>query len=324
MLGGRNLLQSDSNGMNALSLQENVLLLFGSMRPRQWTKNLIVFAPIIFAAKLTEPKPLLAVIVYFFVFCLASSAVYLLNDVLDRKRDLAHPVKCRRAIASGKLSVALALLVSTCLATISLALSLLIRPSLVLITIAYFALSILYSTTIKNMVILDVMAIAAGFILRAIGGGFAAVVPISGWFLICASFGSLFLALEKRRHELNSLESAGEHRPALSNYSKVFLDRIEGVVTPALLISYILYSLLSYHGQWMLLTIPFVFYGIAHYQRLSIRGDLTGTPEEILLQDRPMQIAILLWLVTSLGVLYGVIPRFCDQLIHTVDTIKIF
>lgn len=317
-------MQSYSKGMKAASFVEKGLLLFASMRPRQWTKNLIIFAPIIFAAKLTEPKPLFAVIIYFIAFCAASSSVYLINDVLDRKRDLVHPLKSQRPIATGKIGVPLALFTALGLASIALLLSILIRPSLILITLSYIALTLLYSLVLKSMVFVDVMAIAAGFILRAIGGGFAAMVPISGWFLICASFGSLFLALEKRRHELRSLDSAQEHRPALTNYSEALLDRVEGVVLPALLISYILYSLLSYHGQWMLITVPFVFYGIVHYQHLSVKGNLTGSPEEILLQDRAMQVTVALWLLTALGVLYGVIPKAFYQLMQMLDSIKIF
>ncbi len=322
-LNGSKLLKSYSIRIDAASPLDKGLLLISSMRPRQWTKNLIVFAPIIFAAKLSEPKPLLAVLIYFVAFCAASSAIYLINDVLDRKTDLNHPEKCQRAIAAGKITVPLAICASFCLASMSLVLSILIRPSLVLITLLYIAFTLFYSVALKKVAVVDVMAIATGFILRAIGGGFAAMVPLSGWFLICASFGSLFLALEKRRHELNSLHYAAEHRPALTKYSAPLIDRVEGVVLPALLISYILYSLLSYHGQWMLITVPFVFYGIVRYQQLSIKGELTGAPEEALLQDRPIQIAVLLWLVAAIGVLYGVIPRGVDQVIQTFDAVKI-
>jgi 4-hydroxybenzoate polyprenyltransferase len=307
-----------------MTRKDEIRLLLNSMRPRQWTKNLIVFAPMIFAAKLTEQKSFSVVFMYFIAFCLASSSVYLVNDVLDRKLDKKHPRKCQRPIASGKISLRLALWSAAFLALSSLALSISARPSLLLTTLSYLVISLLYSIFLKHLVIVDVMAIAAGFILRALGGGIAANVPISGWFLICSSCGSLFLALEKRRNELESLELAQKHRPALNSYSTRLLDRLEALVLPALLISYILYSLLSYHGQWMLLTVPFVFYGIAHYQELSITGKATGTPEEILLTDQAMQTTIVLWLITSLGVLYGFIPNAFTQLIAYLDMTKTF
>jgi 4-hydroxybenzoate polyprenyltransferase len=302
------------------TLRTTAVELFKSARPKQWTKNLIVFAPIIFAARIFESERLLATCVCAVAFCLVSSAVYLINDVLDREQDRIHPRKKNRPIASGRLSPTLAMSTAIIASLLAIFLSLLVRPSCAVLVLTYWAVMLLYANFLKHVVLLDVMIVASGFVLRAIAGGVAAGVPLSGWFLLCTSFGALFLALEKRRQELTTLtESAQNHRSVLEDYSTGLIDRIEAIVVSGLLNCYIFYSFLSYHGQWMMVTVPFVFYGVIRYQLLSKQAVLTGAPEEVLLQDRPIQVAILLWLLTSVAVLYNVIPGGIGQVFQWLD-----
>lgn len=309
----------------AQAVATTIACLIEAMRPKQWTKNLIIFIPIIFAAKASDVKALIATAIYAVLFCLASSSVYLLNDILDAKQDRIHPIKCKRPIASGRISITLAYLVSIALGVGALVTAFVLRPSLALIMLAYFVLNILYGKFLKQQVLLDVMAVATGFVLRAIGGCLVAQVPQSGWLLLCTSFGALFLALEKRRHELTTLSgSAQHHRSSLLRYSIPLLNRIESIVLPALLVCYILFSFLSWHGQWMMITVPFVFYGLLRYQLLSDEGIMTGAPEEVLLKDRPIQVTVLLWLFAAVGVLYSFIPESCRAVGAWLDSIALF
>lgn len=278
------------------------------VRPKQWTKNLIVFAPVLFAKKIHEVKLFQYVLLCFVAFCLVSSSIYILNDVLDRENDRAHPTKKKRPIASGAISVPVALSIAAVLALGSIALSYFVRPELAVVVLCYFVLMIFYSTVLKHLVLLDVFSISAGFVLRAVGGAVAASVAVSGFFLLCTTFGSLFLALEKRRQELNLLKGEAEvHRRTLTIYNEEMLNRLESVVVPSLIVCYSFYCFQSQHGHAMLLTVPFVLYGIMRYQVLSVRYFTTGTPEEVLLKDRPIQITILLWILTSAAILYDVI-----------------
>ena len=317
--------QTKSSEGDQRDLRQMASDLIKALRPKQWTKNLLIIIPIIFAAKVSDLKALACTVIYAALFCLASSSVYLLNDVLDCEQDRNHPIKRLRPIASGKISITLALWLSVGFALASMAGSFLLRPSLALILLLYFLLNVFYGKVLKHQVLLDIMAVAIGFVLRAIGGCMVAQVPQSGWLLLCTTFGALFLALEKRRNELIVLEKdAQEHRRSLLRYSLPLLNRIESVIVPAVLICYILYSFLSWHGQWMMITVPFVFYGLVRYQLLSDEGVLTGSPEEVLLKDRPTQITILLWLLAAIGVLYGLIPGACHALIHWLDSLSLW
>jgi 4-hydroxybenzoate polyprenyltransferase len=294
------------------------------LRPRQWTKNLIAYAPILFAMKIHDAQLLLAVTLCVVAFCLASSAVYVVNDILDRECDRAHPVKCNRPIASGALSLGAAWWLAAICAGAALLLSFAIRPFLALIVATYLVLMVLYGLSWKHRVLLDVFSISAGFVLRAVGGAAAAMVPVSGWFLLCTSSGALFLALEKRRQELYLLKSdAGSHRRVLDEYSDELIDRMEAIVVPTLLTCYAFYSFQSWHGQWMMLTVPFVVYGIMRYQVLSVRRSQTGSPEEVLLRDRPIQVTISLWLVTCALVVYDVIPKVAMLVVRWFDSFRI-
>jgi len=309
----------------ARGISDLLVLLFQAMRPKQWVKNLIVFIPIIFAAKLTEFGPLLATTIYAFAFCLGSSACYLVNDVLDRQQDRFHPIKSKRAIASGKISVKMALLAAASLAFMSLFVSVVLRPSLALMMLSYIALVVLYGTVLKHEPVLDIMTVAAGFVIRALGGCLVAGVAVSSWLLLCTSLGALFLAVEKRRHELSTLEeSASSHRRVLLTYSPALLNKIEGLVVSTLFICYIFYSFLSCHGQWMVVTVPFVFYGVVRYELLAAKGELTGAPEEVLLKDGPMQATLALWLLSVVGVVYNFIPQYSQHLLRLLDTLSLF
>jgi 4-hydroxybenzoate polyprenyltransferase len=298
--------------------------LLRSARPKQWTKNLIVFAPILFAAKIFEPEPFIATCVCAIAFCLVSSAVYLLNDVLDREQDRIHPRKKNRPIAAGRVSPNLAMASALVASVVGLFLAIQIKPSCAVLVLAYWAVMLCYANFLKHIVLVDIMIVASGFVLRAVAGGVAAGVPLSGWFLLCTSFGALFLALEKRRHEITTLSvSAQDHRTVLEDYSTGLIDRIESIVVSGLLNCYIFYSFLSYHGQWMMVTVPFVFYGVIRYQLLSKQAALTGAPEDVLLKDRPTQVTILLWLLTSAAVLYNVIPGGFEHFFQWLDQVNI-
>ncbi|HEY9714034.1 MAG TPA: decaprenyl-phosphate phosphoribosyltransferase [Chroococcales cyanobacterium] len=295
------------------------------VRPKQWTKNLIAFVPILFAMKIHELPLLLRVSGCFAAFCFASSAIYVLNDVLDRETDRAHPTKKNRPIASGRVSLGAARTVAIGCTIVAILISFLVRPSLVLVIAAYLGLMVCYTLWLKHMVLVDVFCIATGFVLRALGGAVAASIYISNWFLLCTSFGALFLGLEKRRKELQLLkDDAQSHRKTLTSYSVELLDRMESVIVPCLLTCYALYSFQSYHGQNMLITVPFVVFGILRYQYLSVRDMSTGSPEEVLLKDRPIQIAILLWVITSGLVVYGLITPMMQAVTQTMDSYTIF
>lgn len=293
------------------------------LRPKQWSKNLIAYAPLIFAAKAHLLPLFLNASACVGAFCLASSAIYIVNDILDRDADKLHPRKCKRPIAAGEIKIVPALILSFLLAASALTLAFITRPALILVLLAYLILTLAYSFRLKQIAILDVMAIAGGFLLRAVAGAVSVHVPMSGWFLLCTGLGAIFLALEKRRRELSMLRnSADAHRKALQTYNVTLLDRLESLILPALLSSYAFYSFLSVHGQWMMLTVPFVIYGLMRYQELSVSEDAeTGTPEDILFKDRPIQAAIALWLFTSSLVVYGGIQKVLQLLVNSLDSL---
>lgn len=290
---------------------ERIRLVIKLIRPKQWAKNLIVFAPALFSGKIFEPATFSAAALCFIAFCMCASAVYVVNDVLDCKSDRLHPKKKNRPVASGKISAPFALCLGVICAVCALCVGFAIRPSVDIFLLVYFVLMMFYALVLKHYVLLDVFAIAAGFVLRAAGGAAAAGVESSGWFLACTSFGALFLGLEKRRQETMLLkDEASSHRKTLTSYTPELVDRMEAVIVPSLVTCYAFYTFQSYHGQWMMLTLPFVLYGVMRYQVLSVRSEDTGAPDEVLWKDRGIQTTLLLWVLTSAGVVYGVIPKF--------------
>lgn len=279
-----------------------------ALRPRQWTKNAIVFAALVFAHRVFQPVAFFQATAAFLFFCAVSGAVYLVNDILDVEQDRLHPRKRRRPIAAGELSVRLAWVLAGALVVITLGLAVLVRPLLAAVILGYFLVQFAYSLFLKHQVILDVFTIAAGFVLRAAAGAVAIAVPISPWLYVCTILLALFLGLAKRRAELMLLsESAGNHRRILEEYSATLLEEMIAVVTSSTVMAYSLYTfsaenLPSNHA--MMLTIPFVLYAIFRYLYLVYRKDEGGSPEHLLLSDPPLLLCILLWGLVSIAILY--------------------
>jgi 4-hydroxybenzoate polyprenyltransferase len=284
------------------------------LRPRQWPKNIIAFAPALFASVMFTDKTFLHVTLCVVALSFCSSGIYLINDVVDCEQDRLHPVKSKRPIASGAVNIKLAICLSVFLIIAGFALAFLLPAplagGLIAGLSAYVALMLAYCLWLKNVILLDIFSIAAGFVIRVWTGAAVAAVPISGWLLLCTTFGALFLSVEKRMQELNLLEkAAGHHRKTMNGYSRELLDRLEGLILPSVIISYSLYAFHSPHGQSMLITVPFVLYGFMRYLYLSVHTRLTGSPEEVLLTDRPIQIAMVLWVLAAAAVIYHIVPQ---------------
>lgn len=280
-----------------------------SMRPRQWTKNLVVFAPLVFAGLMTSPVAVVRAVAAFVALCALSGALYIVNDLLDATRDRVHAEKRGRPIAAGSLHARTALGGALIGIIIAAGTAAYLGPRFSAVLGAFAVLQVTYVLWTKHQVVLDVMSIAVGFILRAVAGAVAVDVPVSSWLLACAGLLALFLGLAKRRHELLALEkSAHEHRPALASYSMPLIDSMLSSVTAATIVTYALYTFFSTTGQqahYLMLTVPFVVYGLFRYLYLVHRENLGGAPEEVLLSDRPLIAAIAAWVVVSAVVLYA-------------------
>jgi 4-hydroxybenzoate polyprenyltransferase len=253
------------------------------MRPRQWTKNLIVFVPLIFAGELTQARAVLITLAAFAILCLVSGAVYIINDIVDVERDRNHCTKRERPIAAGELNISTAIAAAVVIITGSLIASFVLGVTFGFAILGYLVLQLAYSLWLKNQVILDVMAIAAGFVLRAVAGAEAISVKISPWLIMCAALLALFLGFAKRRHELIELdEGAIAHRPVLEHYSAELLDSAIATVASATIIAYALYTFFSPVGEeqggWLMLTAPFVAYGIFRYLYLVHLREKGGVP----------------------------------------------
>lgn len=277
--------------------------LFISFRPKQWIKNLFVFAALIFAKRFTNVNDLSLSIVAFICFCLASSSVYLINDVADYNKDREHPLKKNRPIAAGKISQSLGIVVSIILIILSLILAFLVNIWLLLIILCYFILNILYSFFLKRVVIVDVITIALGFVLRVIAGAVAISVVFSSWLLLCTFFLTLFLAIGKRKNELVNVVG-NSTRGVLSEYSEELLEQMTMIVLPATLITYTLYTFNSGHTEWLIITVPVVLYGLFRYLLIIDRkkGSDNG-PTDDLLFDKPLQATVLFWVVVVIFIL---------------------
>jgi len=293
-----------------LKTRSTAASLLVSLRPDQWHKNLIVFAALIFAVKLLDPAALARATAAFLIFCAMSSVVYLINDVADREQDRLHPVKQMRPIASGELAPGTALTFAAVLGAAALGAAFWLRPAFGAAAAAYLALFVVYTSSLKHVVVLDVMAIALGFVLRAVAGGLVIDVHISNWLLVCTMLGALFLGLAKRRHELTLLaDGARGHRKILEEYDTYLLDQMIGVVAAATMVAYIIYCASpethAYFGtEWMVLTTPFPIYGLFRYLYLVHRKAGGGNPSDLLLSDRPLLACVLLWGLTSVLIIY--------------------
>ena len=284
--------------------------LLEAMRPRQWSKNVFVLAGIVFAGRLFDLGAGLRVIACFAVFCAASSAVYLANDVADRESDAHHPLKRARAVASGRLSPASALAIAGALAAAALGGAAALNRATLLIVAAYLVSTFAYSAGLKRAFLLDVMIVAAGFVLRAAAGAACIDAEISPWLLVCSFLLALFLALGKRRAELVLLgEGASTHRPALGHYSLPLLDSWLTALAGATIVSYALYTqserTVEHFGTTKLLyTVPFVVYALFRYQHHVVREDAGGDPGSLLGQDRALWAALAGWAITAAAVIY--------------------
>lgn len=279
------------------------------MRPRQWSKNIFVFAALVFDSKLFDVPSLLRTLAAFILLCFMSSAVYLMNDLADIESDRQHPIKRRRPLPAGQLSPVVAQVAAVVLAVGSLGAAALLSHDLALVLLIYLVLQIAYTFRLKHVALLDVMVVAAGFVLR-VGAGTAVITVqrFSPWLYVCMGLLALFMALGKRRHELILLGGdAGNHRAILQEYSLDLIDRLISIVTTSVIVAYSLYTFLAEglpQNHLMMLTIPFILYAVFRYLYLiHIRGE-GGIPEDILLHDRPLQIDMALWAGTVLVALY--------------------
>ena len=281
-----------------------------SVRPGEWTKNLFVFAGLLFGQRLTDPLAVKRAGLAFLIFCALAGVVYLVNDVADRDRDRQHPRKRNRPIASGALSVPTALGAAALLTACGLGAAWWLGRDFFAVAAGYLLLLVLYSGPLKHIVIIDVLTIAIGFVLRVAAGAVAIGVPISQWLLICTILLALFLGLSKRRHEIVLLaDGAIGHRRILEEYSPYLLDQMIGVVTASTLMAYILYATshetAEKFGTSLLgLTIPFPLYGIFRYLYLVHRKEGGGSPAELLLNDRPLLACVALWAVAVVVIIY--------------------
>lgn len=281
--------------------------LIRTLRPEQWTKNLIVLAALLFGQKLLDPDAVARSAAAFAIFCVLSGVVYLVNDLFDQDADRQHPTKRFRPIASGELSTTSAVIWAGGLAAGAMTAALWLSPGFARVAAAYLTLFVLYSRWLKHIVILDVLSIAIGFVFRTDAGAEAIGVPVSDWLLVCTVLLALFLGLAKRRHELTLLAgSAAGHRRILDEYNPYLLDQMIGVVTASTLMAYIIYAtspetIERFGTRNLVLTIPFPIYGILRYLYLVHRRDGGGNPSELLITDRPLLICVALWgLVTTL------------------------
>ena len=278
------------------------------IRPKQWTKNGFVLAGVVFAHEALVVSSVAKALLAFAAFCALSGAVYAANDVLDVEEDRKHPLKRRRPVASGEISAPTALAFAVALGAGGLALGFFVSPGVGLAGVAYLILQAVYTTILKHTAILDVMSISAGFVIRALAGVAAVGSPISPWLIVCTGLLTLFLGFSKRRHELASLgEGATIHRRNLADYSVPLLDEMMNIMMSATIIAYTLYTFTVYEREdeiFMMASIPFVIYGVFRYMLLVHRNG-GGNPDTLLLADRPLQIALLLWLLVVGGVIYA-------------------
>jgi 4-hydroxybenzoate polyprenyltransferase len=301
---------SPGTSVSEVSRRPIALHLLTSLRPAQWTKNLLVFAGLLFGRRLFDTTAVLDALGAFAVFCLLSGVVYIINDIADRESDRRHPVKARRPIASGALPVKAAAAAALAIGAAALAGASALGLPFLTVAVAYLGLQALYSGPLKHIVIIDVLTLAIGFVLRAVAGAVAVNVEISHWLLVCTILLALFIALAKRRHEIMLLaDGAADHRPILGEYSAYLLDQMIAVVTASTLIAYVFYTISpetqeKFGTPWLGLTIPFPLYGIFRYLYLVHRRDGGGSPADLLLTDRPLLVCVAVWALAVALIIY--------------------
>jgi 4-hydroxybenzoate polyprenyltransferase len=293
-----------------MSSTANLRALVESLRPGQWSKNGFVLAALVFARQLAEPRQVALAVAAAGDFCLLSGAVYLVNDVFDLDEDRRNPVKRLRPVASGRLPVRTALLAAILLDVVAFAIAWRLGAKFFLCGVLYAALNLAYSGFLKRVMLLDVFVVAAGFVLRVVGGGVVIHVEISSWLIVCTTLLALFLALSKRRHELVVLESAAvSQRSSLARYSAYFLDQLIVVVTASTVMSYVLYTLsddarTKFPGKRLELTVPFVLFGIFRYLFLVHRDGEGDDPARLLFTDPTLLGSVLLWGIAVILLIY--------------------
>ena len=284
-----------------------------AMRPRQWTKNAVIFAALVFDRQLLLPDPFLRTLAGFIIFCLLSGVVYIINDIADVDADRNHPKKRLRPIASGQLPIPIARAAVIALIVLIFPVSYLLSVGFMLVALLYLLVNLAYSQWIKHIPLLDVFSIAAGFVLRvAAGVTLIQVARFSPWLYVVTTLGSLYIGFGKRRSELALLaEGANSHRRVLDGYTIPLLDQFIIIVSSVTIIAYSLYTFSAPNlpeNHAMMLTIPFVLYGIFRYLYLIQMTERAGAPEEVLLSDRPLQIDIVLWGLSVLVIFYLLPP----------------
>lgn len=284
----------------------DVKAIFQLMRPKQWIKNFFVFAAIIFSGKFFNENILYLNIITFILFCLTSSSIYVLNDIVDIEKDRCHPDKKRRPLPSGRVSLKTAVILDIIIVLFVTYFSYKMLSIKILSILAiYMVINIFYSFKLKNVVIIDVMIITFGFVLRVESGSLATGVQVSPWLFLCTILLALFLALNKRRSEIITLKDrSGSHRKILEEYSVEMLDKMLIIVTPSILMAYCLYTFSSVQSKTMIFTIPFVLYGIFRYEYLVDKKNVGGKPEDVFGKDIPFLINIILWVISVLTIIY--------------------
>jgi len=289
---------------------QQLIVIVRALRVYQWTKNLLLLAALIFSKEFFEIDQVLTSLLAFLAFSLTSSATYLLNDLVDVEKDRKHPTKRHRPIASGALSRAAALGLMVGLLCLSMALAYYIQPRFLGALLFYLALTVSYSFVLKDILILDVLTVALGFVVRAIAGAIAIDVLFSNWLVVCTLFLALFLGLSKRRHELTILdEDARNHRAVLHQYSVHFLDQLILITAGGALITYTIYTcsedvIARIGTPYLYLTLPFVFYGLARYLYLIHHKTGGGDPSSTLLKDLPLGLTVVSWALACVVILY--------------------
>jgi 4-hydroxybenzoate polyprenyltransferase len=287
-----------------------LLAFIKAMRPRQWTKNLFILAALVFDRQLANPTALMRSLAGVLLFSLLTGCVYIFNDILDVEADRTHPKKCKRPIACGELSIPAAIVGAIVVLLITFPLAFWLSPAFGLIALVYFLVNLAYSKWLKHVPIVDVFVIAAGFVLRVAGGVFLLIVErFSPWLYVVTTLGALYIGFGKRRAELTLLtDNANAHRPVLDGYTIPFLDQLIMIVSSTTIIAYSLYTFSAPNlptNHTMMLTIPFVLYGIFRYLYLVLVKGEGGAPEDLLMSDRPFQATILLWGISVLIVFYA-------------------
>ncbi|OGH64448.1 MAG: hypothetical protein A2821_02925 [Candidatus Magasanikbacteria bacterium RIFCSPHIGHO2_01_FULL_41_23] len=275
-----------------------------SLRPKQWLKNSFVLAAVIFVGAFNDPAVVGKALIAAAIFCLASSAVYIVNDIRDAPADRLHPTKKNRPIAAGQISISHAFLLASVLGISALIFGWWLRPQFGLVVAAYIIVQIFYSLWLKKIVIIDVITIALGFVARVVAGAVAISVSFSPWIIFCTFFLTLYLAITKRREELIVVNGT-ETRTVLADYTSAFLDQMNAIILPLTLVTYTFYTFGSQHSQWLMVTVPVVLYGLFRYQYVSNRtiGNHDG-PTDIVWQDRPLQITLILWIMIAAMIIW--------------------